>query len=1500
MKVKVTLKRTAGPAIDLVVSADASAPIGVIAKALAEADPYAAKGSVRALARPTLAVFRGDSPASGLPPEVEFGEAAVGSGDVVQLVNEGEAPAPGSSPSALAVTVTAVDGPGAPTTLRLGLGSHHIGREQGNEIVLNDPLVSKRHARIDVTANGVRLIDLNSANGVLLDGEPVTRLDVAGGESLVLGDTTITLAISGGRGAEVRRPAGPIKFLRSPRVEKRYGGAEYPGPDVPSEVDSQPFPWLAMIAPVVMGAVMFAVTRSAMSIMFVALSPLLMLGNYVSGKATRKKKFQRAVEKFDEQLADLDATLAGEVEVEREIRLGEHPSTREVEASAATLGQMLWTRRSEHWTFLALRFGLGSLESRNTVLVNGAESGIPSFLHRLRELVDRYRFISDVPVPENLFESGSIGVAGERAQAASTTRALLAQLMGLHSPAELVVAAIVGPETTSHFEWLKWMPHTSSPQSPIETQHLVNSATSAAALVATLEELVEQRLAGGEAAQGGRGATKSDATAIERGAAVGREPDSVPAPAAPTPAVVVLIADDAPIDRARILQVAERAADAGVYAVWMADRVENLPAVARTYVSVDPSGGAEVGYVRQGRTVALAELEQLSISDARTFATSIAPVSDAGAHVEDIGDLPQSVHLLSLLGQDIATSPDRAVERWRQNDSIHDRSGVAPSKSRRTGRLRAIVGHGVLDAMHLDLRTQGPHALVGGTTGSGKSEFLQAWVLGMAAEYSPDRVTFLFVDYKGGAAFADCVHLPHTVGIVTDLNTHLVRRALTSLRAELHYRERLLSRKKAKDLIELERRGDPESPPALVIVIDEFAALVGEVPEFVDGVVDVAQRGRSLGIHLIMATQRPAGVIRDNLRANTNLRVALRMADENDSVDVVGEKIAAGFDPGTPGRAVAKTGPGRLTAFQSAYAGGWSSAVPPVPAVDIAELRFGAPVEWEKPEAEDEGQKDQGPTDQQRLVTALSKASTSQKIPPPRKPWLDPLPPVFDLTKLRQRTDTEILLGVRDVPKQQLQEEVYFRPDEDGSLAIYGTGGSGKTVTLRTLTVAAGITPRGGPVEVYGIDYANGGLSMLEALPHVGSIVPGEDPERVIRLLRTMREELESRGPKFAKASAGSIVDYRKETGKTETPRILLIVDGFPAFRQDFESSSVRSAWYDVLQQIIAEGRGLGMHVALTADRSGSVPSAISSGIQRRVVLRLADESAYAMLDVPADVVGTGSPAGRAVVDGLEAQIAIAGGAPGVKDQAIAIREIGEAMVRAGRKKAAPIGILEEVYALESLPADVGGLPVVGISERDLTAVGYEPTGTFILAGPPGSGRSIALESLAASMRRADPKAELYYLGNARSSLASASMFKAAETSIDKVEALARKLAPLIDKDAPRKIVVVIEGLADFLGTPADDALVTLIKAAKRSTNLLIAEAETSSWTSSWPLMAEVKSGRTGVILQPDNLDGDTIFKTSLPRAARTDFPPGRGYYIARGKFTRIQLPVAHPGAVSS
>ena len=220
----------------------------------------------------------------------------------------------------------------------------------------------------------------------------------------------------------------------------------------------------------------------------------------------------------------------------------------------------------------------------------------------------------------------------------------------------------------------------------------------------------------------------------------------------------------------------------------------------------------------------------------------------------------------------------------------------------------------------LDLVADGPHALIGGTSGAGKSELLQSIVASLAVRHAPTRLTFLFVDYKGGAASAVFSELPHTVGYVTNLDAELSRRALTSLRAELNRRMRLLEGK-AKDLAEMRELYPADAPPSLVIVVDEFATLVKEVPEFVDGIVDIAQRGRSLGIHLILATQRPSGAVNDNILANTNLRISLRMLDKSESVAVINSGEAAEIPVPLKGRGWVRLGPRALVAFQAAYCG---------------------------------------------------------------------------------------------------------------------------------------------------------------------------------------------------------------------------------------------------------------------------------------------------------------------------------------------------------------------------------------------------------------------------------------------------------------------------------------------------------------------------------------------------------------------------------------------------
>jgi len=1498
MRLKVTLSRPSG-SDDVVVTTDAVALVSEVAGAIARLDPRSAEWRVGER-RLTFSVARqGLDRPEVLDPDIPIGDALIGDGATIALA---DASSHGTGTRRDAVDPVArlrvLDGAQAGREFLVPPRNVIIGRDASADIVLDDPLVSKRHARLQAQPGAVELVDLGSANGLVVDGGNVDRVTVRQPVRVLVGGThleVVALAPSSAETALSLTPtpatAGPVLFNRSPRVEPRYEGIEFEVPEVPAEQENQPAPLLAMATPILMAGGMFAITQQPMTLMMAGMTPVMMGGNWLMARRQRRTRQKRSIERFEEGLGGLTQSLEHERAQEKEQRLRETPSTEEAYEAAVRRTPMLWTRRPEHWSFLNVRLGVGAMVSRNTIDVGKRRGLLPEYQSRLDEVVGRHRTLGGVPITENLYDAGAIGVAGPERQTAGPLNGLLVQLTALHSPAELVTAAIVSSRWSREVEWLKWMPHSSSPHTPIDGPHLADSESSAAALLAKLEELVAQRLSAQRAQAQRRGAMSQEGAALERGQDVGKERTG--GTASPVPAVVVLISDDAPVDRGRLIQLAEQAADAGVFPIWVADDVARLPAVCRSYLALNDAGHAEVGLVRLGEHIADVETEPITRERAQSYGHAMAPVVDAGAPVSDSSDLPRSISLVTLLGHELAESSDAVVDRWRQNSSIHDRSG-GPLAARRAGKLRAIVGSAGYDAMHLDLRTQGPHALVGGTTGAGKSEFLQAWVLGMAAEYSPDRVTFLFVDYKGGSAFADCVQLPHCVGLVTDLSPHLVRRALTSLRAELHYREHLLNRKKAKDLLELEKRGDPDSPPSLILVIDEFAALVGEVPEFVDGVVDIAQRGRSLGIHLIMATQRPAGVIKDNLRANTNLRVALRMADESDSTDVIGVKDSAHIDPSLPGRGNAKTGPGRLAAFQSAYAGGWTTAEPERADIQVAELRFGGELRWEDasaPESVDQ-QRDLGPNDQQRLVATVRGAHRLAGIPDPRRPWLDELAPVYDLSVLRQRTDSQLLLGVADVPTRQEQNAVYYEPDVDGNIAIYGTGGSGKSTVLRTLACAAGITPRGGPVWVYALDFGAGSLRMLEQLPHVGAVIKGDDVERVVRLFRMLRAELDDRAPRFAAANASNITEYRQLAGRPDEPRIVLLLDGYPSFREDFEVQSGRSQWYDVFRDVLTDGRQLGMHVVFTADRAGAVPGSVGSSVQRKVVLRLADDG-YGLLDAPSDVLSASSPPGRAVLDGLETQIAVLGGTTSVSEQSAAVGKLAQAMSKLGLRTPPAIGSMPTEYAQSTLPDSAGGMPVVGIGERDLEPVGFEPSGTMVLAGPPASGRSTAFLSVAAALHRFDPAFQLYYIGNARSPQARAFPWAEAATTVEDAAGIARDLLGAVtDAGTPDRIGVFIESIGDFLQSAADAPLVELIKAIRRSDHFLLAEGETSGWGSSWGLMAEVKNGRRGILLQPESMEGDLLLKTPLPRFARSEFPPGRAVYIAKGAFERVQIPL--------
>lgn len=1447
--------------VDVVVTSDAGATVGDVARTFVRAEAAAD----RSVAGPvTLALVPADGGAARLlPPSAGLAEAGLRAGSTVFLAAAEDTAGSGVAPQDAHARLNVVSGPEAGLEVHLPRGTTTIGRGPDCGVRLTDPTVATTHARV-VVGDTVEVVDAGSANGVVIGWGRTDRAVVGPRDYVVLGETILTLtrvrpADGSGDGAAV------VTFTRSPRVVPVHPERTLDAPAPPEPARPGRFPVVALAAPIVMGAVLYALWPRPTTLVLLALSPLLMVAGWVDKRFTERRRLAQETATFRASLDTLEQDLVAGAEEERRVRLGELPSSAQAVRAARDLAPLLWSRRPDDPAFLTVRAGVGTAASRTTVRLPARGRAVPEHWALLEGVRERHAHVDGVPVEVDLRDVGALGVAGPREHVDDVARALAAQLVCLHAPCELVVTGVASSSSRDRWDWLKWLPHVDSPYSPLPGPHLAADPVTSTGVVTALEELVAARVA------------------------LGRHGDAA------GPAVLLVVEDDAQADRARLVRLAEDGPQVGVHVLWCAAQVEALPAACRAFLALDDAG-ARVGRTRDGRWDPVT-CERLDAAAATDLARRLAAVVDDGAPVVDESDLPRSVGQLALLGREVADDPEAVVARWHETGSVLARVGP-PVRRRGDAGLRAVVGQGATGQFVLDLRAQGPHALVGGTTGSGKSEFLQSWVLGLATAHSPDRVTFLFVDYKGGAAFGDCVDLPHSVGLVTDLSPHLVRRALVSLRAELRRREHLLQRKGVKDLLALERTGDPQTPPALVIVVDEFAALASDVPEFVDGVVDVAQRGRSLGLHLVLATQRPAGVIKDNLRANTNLRVALRMADEADSIDVLGTPLAAGFDPALPGRGAVRTGPGRIALFQAGYAGGRSSTVPRPASVAVETLEFGPGEPWDLPVPLGDHADDDEPTDLERTVRTLRAAARVEALPPPRRPWLPELAAVQTLEDLVDPRRAGVVLGVVDRPSRQEQEPWVWDPDTDGSLVVLGTSGAGKSATLRTIAVSAGFGAlgAGGPVQVHGLDLGSGGLAMLDDLPVVGSVVDGADTERVGRLLRGLRDVLDERSARFAAVRAASLTDYRTRTGESAEPRVLLLLDGLAAFRETYEADAGRTGAWSVLQRLVSEGRPLGVHVVMSAERPGALPTSLAGSVARRLVLRQADEGAYGVLDVPKDVLSAASPAGRGVLAGEvdEVQVAVPGGRTAPAEQSVAIGALAQRLRAAGVAATPPVRRLPTLVAASSLPATVDGLPVLGVADDTLAPCGFEPRGTFLLAGMPGSGRTTALVALGDALRRALPGAALYYLGARRSPVRERVAWTGTAGTPEEIAALARDLLPRLavgpDDGAP--VVLVVEAIADLLGGPAEQALTEAVRTARRNDHFVLAESETSTWGSSWPLVSEVRNGRRGLVLQPDSVDGDALFRTTFPRMGRAEFPPGRGVLVEHGRLRRVQLPV--------
>ena len=1412
----------------------------------------------------------------------------------------------GSEPGG-AVEVRIVSGRGAGSITRLGIGTATIGSADHCTIRIDDPLVPAVAVTMDVALDGTVTISPDPAvegaqipqphrrepatepivlaastvratrrrrwwrrrtgHTTLELGDrvdplaprPLVRLDRVSvgpqtvwqpGHELGVGHVLLTLSPVEAPDASLSPSATTpeLEYNRPPRLHPAVGPREFALPSEPQRPDKMPIPFAMMIAPLLMSGAMYAMTRSPYTLMMAGMSPMMMLINATGSRRQQKRRWLNQLDDYHRKRASVETAALTALVDERQRRRSTLPDPASLLLLATGPRARLWERRRWDPDFLLLRVGTSDLPSEIVVKdpARAAHEG------PLRWTA------ADVPVPLDLGGLGVVGLAGDPSHTRRLTSWLIAQTAILHSPTDVDLMIFGGADGRQAWDWAKWLPHVRGPEGGRPVRLSVDD-DSTASLLGELSSIVGQR----------RELDSNDVAALNH--------------------VVVVL------DGARELRMLPGMISAlkdgpalGVHFLCLDRTAHELPEECRSVIDVEPDLLSV--QTTQQRHIDGVQPDVVSDDWLDRLARAVAPIRDVST--EDLAaTLPTASRLLDVIGMP-RPDGDTIAQRWAAGGRT----------------TRAVIGEGLEGPFSIDVRADGPHGLIAGTTGSGKSELLQTIIASLAVGNRADEFTFVLIDYKGGAAFMDCADLPHTVGMVTDLDGHLTTRALESLRAELHYRERQLAAARAKDIEDYlaGREPDDEPMPRLLIVIDEFAALVAELPDFVTGLVDVARRGRSLGVHLILATQRPAGVVSAEIKSNTNLRIALRVTDAGDSQDVIESVAAADIAKSTPGRAYARLGASSLLPFQSSRVGGR-------PAVAGAGSSVGfQPFEWD-----DLGRRravgaavagaDDGvevPTDLATLVGAIRDAHARTGLGSMRKPWLPPLPAIVgldscDLASVVEGVVPPIPLGLADLPASQQQKVETWDIERAGHLMISGQPRTGRSSALRT--IAGGIARQCSPADVhlYGIDAGNNALLPLVGLPHVGAVVTRLQPDRMSRLITMLQREVARRQQDLAEHGFADIGEQRRGAAPEDRlPYLVVLLDRLEGFVQTFESVD-GGILIERLHALLQEGAGVGLRFVIGADRSG-VLGRISMLVEDRILLAMAEPSDYTTIGLsPRSVPKTMGP-GRAFRGGeqpRELQFAMLEESGEGIEQVRVLHELAEASTarwsdldrsrRPRRVDNLPTSITWEAAALLDREGQSPTFLPLGVGGDTLTLLGVDTLLSgpgLLVAGPPRTGRSTALLTIALDQIAAGR--EVMIIAPRQSPLrdvAGAHVVSGSEP--------ADELKKLLSSRRPHTVLV-----DDFevLGadSPAAAALIEAYGAMRDTANAMVVAGGVDELNGMYRgLPAEIKKGRTGLILAPrSSTDGD-LFTARLPRSVGGPVPVGRAVLVTTTGWTWVQVP---------
>lgn len=922
---------------------------------------------------------------------------------------------------------------------------------------------------------------------------------------------------------------------------------------------------------------------------------------FIGDKKTYREDTAHREETYHRYMEEKEKAIQGYRDEEAELLEKQYPDVMQECAWIEDFSASLFDRNPTDKDFLELRLGTGENKAKRAISYKQQEKlectdPLAQLPQKLAEQFDR---IENTPIILPLLEENAVGVVGKRAEMFALLKNMTLDLAVRHYYGELSLFYVISEDCQDQFQWLRLLPHVQNPM--LAMRNIVCDTESKGILFEYLYKKLSRLTEEKEA---------------------------------PREQSVIFVFHDMGLKKHPISQFLDRAAKCGMHFIFFEEQSGFLPTGCGSVITLDRPGHGTVVSAKDGNTQREFSFGAIPDETAQKLCDKLAPVYCEEVSLE--GALTKNITLYELLNIVSASDLDLA-NRWSSSTVYKTMAAPLGVKAKN-------------QVVFLDLheKAHGPHGLVAGTTGSGKSELLQTYILTMATLYHPYEVGFVIIDFKGGGMVNQFRALPHLIGSITNIDGKEIQRSLLSIRAELRKRQELFAEYGVNHIdayIKLFKKGATPTPlPHLILIVDEFAELKMDQPEFMKELISAARIGRSLGIHLILATQKPSGVVDAQIWSNSRFKLCLKVQNQEDSNEVLKTPLAAEIRE--PGRAYLQVGNNEIfDLFQSAYSGAPSimddAGSQRSFAINRVELSGRRTMVYRTQHEQDREERE---TQLEAVVKRIADHCKREGIEQLPGICLPPLPELLNYpSEAAEEPDpirTTVPLGVFDDPNSQYQGKVVLDLTE-GNTIILGSSQYGKTNLLQSILrgISAQYTPK--EVNAYILDFGSMALKAFRELNHVGGVVVAAEDEKLKNFMAMMEGEIARRKEAFSQMGITSFTSY-KEAGNRDMPHIIIMIDNFLALKELYPDHE------EALLHLCREGVALGISLVVTALQSNGISYKYMSNFSNRICLYCNQAEEYGTLFdhcrmEPKNVPGRGLVVLRKVVYEFQSYLAFEG-----------------------------------------------------------------------------------------------------------------------------------------------------------------------------------------------------------------------------------------------------------------